>query len=146
MPAANSLDSFGFICLNAMGRRGGVPPIMQQQIGVVQRPGVDGTGFIRLGSKGQPFQAVSVVDVDTFANAVALAASYQSLARDEAYELVWCGVNFSTAHGTRYFVVDVQPPVVERCSVSSGGLASGGQATVEAVWTLVPVHYEAPAP
>jgi len=143
MPASNSLGSFEFITLTSSAPDG-APLVMQNEISPVQRPGVDGTAFIKTGLKGKPFQMRSFVDVDTFANAVALGVSYQTLARNEAYELVWCDVNYSTACSTRYFVLDVSPPKVRRCNSAVGGLVSNPAAVVEAIWTLIPVHYEAP--
>lgn len=141
--ASNSLDSFNFIRLHALGVRGGCPPVMQLQMDIIQRPGVDGTAFIGLGSKGSPFQAQTKVDVATFADAIDLGIAYQQMARDQAYRLWWCGADFDLA-GTRYFVIGVEPPTVLACRSGAGGLVSNPQATVEAVWTLVPVEYTAP--
>lgn len=141
--ADNSLGSFDFITLTSSAPDG-APLVMQNEIATVQRPGVDGTAFIKTGLKGKPFQMRSFVDVDTFANAVTGANLYQSVARDEAYVLVWCGINYSTTFNTRYFVIDVSPPKVRRCNSAVGGLVSNPQAVIEAIWTLVPVHYVAP--
>lgn len=140
---ANTFAGFSFVSFDAIGIRGGCPPTIQQQIAGVQRPGVDGTGFIRLGIKGMAFQARSFVDVSTFAAACTVGLSYQTLARDQAYEMEWCGQSFDEVN-TRFFVIGVEPPVIQRCSASVGGLVVNSQATVEAIWTLVPVYYEAP--
>ncbi len=141
---ANSLGSFDFITANVNGERGGMPPIVQQQIGLVQRAGVAGSGFVQLGVKGQPFQLVTTADVASVSAGVALGVSYQEISRDEAQELVWCDVTMFETHSTKYFVASVDQVKCRRTSSATGGLlGTGAGAIVSAVWTLVPV-YEAP--
>jgi hypothetical protein len=138
--ANNSLGSLNFISLLS-SEPGGMPLTIQQQIAIVQRPGVAGTGFIQLGIKGRPFQMQSTVDVDTFANATALGVAYQSTTKDSALVLTWAAINFYTAYNNKYFIVDCDQIQVIRLSVSRGGLVgSGALAVVKAMWTLCPVY------
>ena len=142
--ANNSLGSFDFISLLS-SEPGGMPLVIQEQVALVQRPGVAGTGFIKLGVKGRPFQMRSRVDVDTFANATALGVAYQSANKNSALVVTWAGINFFTAYDNKYFIVDVEQIQVLRMSVTRGGLVgSGAAAVVTAVWTLCPVYEAAP--
>lgn len=134
----NSLGSFTFITADINGY-GGVPPVQQTQLQPIQRPGQDGTAFILTGAKGQPFQMRTFVDVNTYANAHELSVSYQTAARGSAYTLIHGGINYETAHATKYVILAVNQVNVRAVSAAKGGLVGSPGATVEAVWTLIPV-------
>lgn len=139
--AINSLGSFDFIRLEC-GARGASPPVCQQQMIPMQRPGVDGTVLIQTGSKGSPFRIQTVRDVGSIALGNALAVNYQTASRDSALVLVFQGINYSTTYATRYFVLNVEQPQVLRLTGSVGGvMGAGAGALVVAVWTLIPVAY-----
>lgn len=136
---ADSLGTFNFILLEAM-ERGGVPLVPQLVASTVQRPGVDGTGIITQGSKARSFQMRSIRDVGSIALGNALAVSYQTTARTEAWVLVFQGIDYAVTYNTKYFVLNVDQITVRRMTGSAGGVMGGGAgALVQAVWTLQPI-------
>ena len=110
-----------------------------QHTALIQRPGVDGTGMIQLGLKGDEFQLSSFVDVDTFANAQTLRLNYKSLCGASPQVLICAGTNYYNPLGHKFLVINVQSEAA-RIGKSTGGLVGGAQARVDAIWTLIPVY------
>ena len=100
---------------------------------------MDGTGIIRTGKRGQPFEMISGVDVATKAAAESLVASYRSILNQGRYTLVWGGTNYQAAHNTLYVPLHLEPQMIQSCSGMTGGFVTGSGFWVEILWTLVPV-------
>lgn len=137
--ATNSIGSFSFVRLSSVNGRADAVETVYQHTELIQRPGVDGTGMIQLGLKGDPFQLSSMVDVDTFANAQALRLNYKSIVGNGLYVVICAGTNYYNPLGHKYYVLGVQAEA-SRIGKSAGGLVGGAQAKVEAIWTLIPVY------
>lgn len=69
----NSIGGYRFLELQ------GVPYLRQEQLELVERDGVDGTGVRKLGKRGKPFQFVSVNYEESFATAAAKMLEYIDL-------------------------------------------------------------------
>jgi hypothetical protein len=137
--ATNSIGSFNFVRLSSVNGRADAVETVYQHTDIIQRPGVDGTGLIQLGLKGDPFQLSSFVDVDTFANAQVLRLNYKSLVGYGPQIVICAGTNYYNPLGHKYFVLGVQAEA-SRIGKSTGGLVGGAQAKVDAIWTLLPVY------
>ena len=137
--AIHSIGPFNFITLDG-GGPGGPPQIARERSMLVQRPGVNGTGVIQLGTKGRPFQMRSVVDTTSVAAGHDLQALYAAACNDALYAIISNGVNYATAYNTWYVVLDVEPLGVRRIGASVGGLSVPSFAVVLAGWTLLPVY------
>lgn len=143
--AVHSIGAFNFITLDGTAGPGAPPQIAREQSMLTQRPGVDGTGILQLGSKGRPFQMVSVVDATSVAAGHTLQSLYAAICNDALYTVIANDVNYATAYNTQYVVLDVEPLGVRRVGAAVGGLSSPSLAVVAALWTLLPV-YVAPGP
>ena len=138
--AANSLGSFNFVRLSSPNnRRADGVETVYQHTELIQRPGVDGTGFMQVGLKGDPFQLASFVDVDTFANAQVLKMNYKSLVGYSPVILIVAGLNYYNPYGHKFEVIEVKAEAYAT-GAQVGGLTNGGLAAVEATWTLVAVY------
>ena len=113
------------------------PQTPSEMAEVIQRPGVDGTGFVKTGKKGSEFTVTSTVDLANKAVAHAVAASYHSLEHAGVYDVVHQGVSYSTA-GVGFVVRKVELVSIKGLRTSAGGL-NGGLAWLTARWTLFPV-------
>lgn len=142
--ALNSLGPFNFVSFHQPEDRGAPPPLPAQQLEPIQRPGVNGTGFILQGIKGEPFDMRSAVDMYTVAAAANLLYQYQSYVGTRQI-LVWAGVDFDAAYSCQYQIFRCRPGRIRRITGSTGGLNPGAGAWLEAWWTLVPV-FVSPGP
>jgi len=128
---SNKIGPFSFVSLSAP------PQTPHERSEIIQRPGVDGTGFLRIGKKGEPFDVESRVDVTDWATANAVAASYKAIVNAGTYDLTFAGINYTSA-GVKFVVTGVEVLSIKRLAKSSGGL-SNGLALVTARWKLFPV-------
>ena len=144
---ANSIGSFNFVRLSSVDdpKADGVQTVYQRTE-LIQRPGVDGTGLVQLGLKGDPFQLASFVDVDTFTNAQLLAVAYRALVGGNPQVVCVAGLNYYSSYlvgtvrlGHKFLVTKVTPKA-RATGASVGGLTNGGLGVVEAVWELVPIY------
>lgn len=139
--ATNSIGAFNFISLQQPDGNGAVPELLRQDLKVIQRPGVDGTGIKRQGVKGEPFQLQSVVDMPTRAEAEDLRFLYIALQQGEQKaDLVLNDIDYASFHGVRFVVQRVEKVFIQRMSAAVGGLSSPSNYVVRATWTLIPVH------
>jgi hypothetical protein len=134
-----SLESFDFIRLTIDGDPGNLPPVITPIAGMTQRPGVDGTGVFDHGTKGMPFQAESLVDVDSHETGHFLADDYRELILSGPLSLVYAGVDYEVDFETNYLVLDVKPINVRTIGASAGGLSGNAGAVVRATWKLLPI-------
>ncbi len=143
--AVNSLGTFDFISLQGMN--GEAPDIPQLTAQPVQRPGLDGSGIITLGTKGMPQQLRTVREVASIAAANDLGVAYKRADRSAALEIVFQGINYFDEYNVKYFVLHVDQPIIKRIRGSIGGvMGSGAGAIVTAVWTVLPVLIPAEDP
>ena len=113
------------------------PQTPSEMADVIQRAGVDGTGFVKTGKKGSEFSVTSTVDVANKATAHALAATYHTLEHSGIYNVVHQGISYSAA-GVVFVVRKVELVSIKGLRTSAGGL-NGGLAWLTCRWTLFPV-------
>lgn len=101
------------------------------RLALESRPGVDGVGLWELGTGGEAEEITTVVNVATFAAAVALCALYRATIGAGPQAIVYGGQGLGNYH-----VLDVQaePKAIVR---SVGGVVPGGLAIVTAKWRIV---------
>jgi hypothetical protein len=68
----------------------------QEQLELLERPGVQGTGVRRLGARGQPFELVSITYLPNWSTALAVLGVYHQLPAANAVTVIRNG----TDHGT----------------------------------------------
>ena len=104
---------------------------------IIQRPGVDGTGFLKTGKKGEEFELTSTVDLPDKYVAHAVGASYHTLEHQDVYDITFSDVSYSSA-GVAFVVRKVTIVEVRNLHRSVGGL-NAGLAWLVARWKLIPV-------
>ena len=134
-----ALGPFNFIEFASQSGRGAPPLLPTERSTIVQRPGVDDTGVIKTGSKGQPVNKRSGVDVTTYPGAQDLASLYVSAANAAAYKLTWAAVDYEARYGVKYIVLEVETTNIIRLGASAGGFNTNPGAWLTADWVLVPV-------
>lgn len=140
-----SSGTFQFITLESLSGRGGAPQLPQTHTEIVQRPGVTGTGFVDMASKGDVFQMRSVVDVSTESEAQTLLAAYRSHVGKTLLSMIWRDVDYATVHNVKYVPVGITDDRLQVMANITGGLfVNDGYPgiIVEAIWHLVPVETE----
>lgn len=142
--AVNSLGSRTFIAIHPFGDPHGKCPVVREEPRITQRPGVDGTGIILTGERGQPFPALTFRDFTSLANAHAEFEVYRAMIGDGGgynapYQLIHWDVNYTTAHGTGYVVLDVMVRQMKPIKGATGGLVTNPTHVLVAEWTLLPV-------
>lgn len=128
----NKIGPFQFIRLEGAVQ----PPGEESEL--IQRPGVEGTGFFRKGSKGHPFQMQSVVDIANWNGAQIVNLGYASIKNNTVVDVVHCGFSWSS-QSIRFVVLDVEVTRVKGVANSVGGLLVGANAIVEARWQLIAI-------
>lgn len=113
------------------------PQTPSEMAEIIQRPGVNGTGFIKTGKKGEPFDLRSSVDLADKFTANAVAANYHLLEYSGTYDIVFSDVSYSTA-GVAFVVMKVETLEIRTLKRSVGGL-NNGLAWLTARWRLMPV-------
>ena len=108
---------------------------------VEHRPGVDGVSVFLIGKKGVPFQMISGVDVDDRAAAEAAIRDYSAMP-GTIVDLIWNGVNYTAEHNTKFTVLAVEGVLAVRVTAATGGVSTGKQFWVSAIWSLI--AFEAP--
>lgn len=134
----NKIGSFQFVSL------AGDPTSLREEVEMVRRPGVDGLGFWKTGTRGRPFRLVSGVDAPNMVQARVLYKQYKTLIGADPVFLIWAGVNITSLESVKVVVLDVRPAggrrtAVRRIGNSVGTLNSNPQAWIDAEWTLVSV-------
>lgn len=113
------------------------PQTPSEMAEVIQRPGVDGTGFMRTGRKGEEFELTSSIDVADKYTAHAIAAGYHSLENQAIYNIIYSDVDYSIA-GVGFVVRKVSVDRINLLRRSVGGV-NAGLAFLTARWRLMPV-------
>lgn len=125
------IGSFQFFSLDSP------PQTPSEMADVIQRAGVDGTGFVKHGKKGTEFTVTSTVDLADKALAHAVAASYHAIEHAGTYDVVHQGVSYSSA-GVGFVVRKVELVSIRGLKRSVGGI-NAGLAWLTARWTLFPI-------
>lgn len=118
------------------------PQTPSEMADIIQRPGVAGTGFMKTGKKGEPFELTSSVDLADKYVAHAVASSYHSLEHAGTYDIVHSDVSYSFA-GVAVVVMSVRTIAIKNLRTVAGGL-NGGNAWLTARWKLMPVIVPTP--
>lgn len=137
---AQKIGSFEFLSL-----RGVVMPPRLQIDRPMMRPGVDGVGLWKTGSRGQPFELRSAVDVATVSAGRTLFQSYYQAIGDNPVDLVVDGYNFA-AEFWRVAILDVRASQVKGIINSAGGTLTNPLAKLVASWTLIGVVFTPEVP
>lgn len=140
-----SIYNYSFLGLESAAGRGGAPLLPHEMIELVQRDGVNGTGFILRGSKGFAFPARSWVDVASEAAAHTLMVGYRTLVGTGLYDVTFRSVSYGTVHNVYYGVIGVTEDRIETMANMTGGLnVSNGSVggVLHVIWHLVPVYVE----
>ena len=125
----NAIGTFLFLELE------GTPIPPQEALRLVTRPGVDGTGFSRIGRRGPEFTLTSKVDVGS--NYLAqLLMSYYTVLVGQSTSLIKDNID-SIAHGYVVAVLGVRPRACHALvTTCGGGLNWPSYAWLEAIWRL----------
>ena len=130
----NSIGPYRFLELR------GVPDFIGERMEAIQRPGVDGTTFRKLGKHGIPFACVSRVDCLTMQSAGALVTLYKGMLGIGPQELIRAGIPQSI-YGVAVVTLEIKPIVTRAIGVCSGGLNGVlSRAWLECIWQLMPVE------
>ena len=122
----NSIDAKQFASLTG--------PIFyqQQQVEVIERPGVTGSGLRRLGVRGKPFTLTSKTYCDDFADAADFVDEYNDLVGEDPVVLIRNGVG----HGN-YLVLEVQEVETIPVLNATGNVPVGATACLICSWKLL---------
>lgn len=105
-----------------------------QQVELESRSGVDGLAIWLTGSRGEPFDITTTIDlVGTLATAQTVMNTYRAMKAGGPYTLT----RASTALGS-VVVIDVKP-ISDELVVTAVGGVNGGNVLLTARWTLVAV-------
>lgn len=129
---------YGFISLHRTDDPRGGPLVPREQCEVINRPGVDGTGVMKMGRRSEPFQMRAFVDVLNLNIVPTAVQSYQSLI-GTVVNVVWQDLDYGAAYGCRYAVLDCVCQSSRRVLARAGGAVAGSTAVVEILWTLQPM-------
>ena len=124
---ATSIGSFVFSTMKPEPQGPG------QRIVVESRAGVPGVGLWQVGVAGREFQVETIVDMSSWATAVALAASYKSLQASNPQTIVFGGVTMP------YLVQVLDVHATAESCIGIGGLSVHAVAIVRAQWKLIAV-------
>ena len=122
----NQIGPFQFVTLD------GVPALPFEHADPIERPGVDGTGFIKTGKRGEEFELTTGVDVTNWAAALVLEDAYRQIANAGTYAIIKCGVGYSSL-GVAFVIRSVMVTEKFKVANSAGGLVAG-LAYVRARW------------
>ena len=122
----NQIGPFQFVTLD------GVPALPFEHADTIERPGVNGTGFLKTGKRGEEFEITTGVDVATWADAMTVEDDYRNLAHSGVVNITKSGMSYGTI-GVGFVIRSVQVVEKFRVANSAGGLVAGG-AYVRAKW------------
>lgn len=134
--AANEIQTAdGLTTLYEFIRIEGNPDGIHEEVQVVQRPGVDGTGLWHAGRKAMPFTITTHVDAVSQTVAQTMLASYRLLI-DSA---VLYRLKFRGADWGQVGILDVKGITQRALANSSGGLNPPSLGLLVAQWKMVSV-------
>lgn len=122
----NSINGFLFLEMQ------GPPYLRQQQLEIIERPGVDGSGVRRLGKRGKPFQLQTTNYLADFSEAHNAMLAYKDLVGDDPVSLT----RRTVSEGT-FLVLEVVERNCYAIFNSLGGFDGGEEVCHEVIWTLL---------
>ena len=137
-----SLGVFDFVTFRNVNSWSGAPSLPSQQVQIVQRFNVPGTGFIRGGRSGTPFLMHSFVDLASDVDAAALIANYHLAKGSDPLAIIWRDIDYFGLYGVKFVVVDLPFVGSKRFLGGTGGLNPPSLSSVEALWALVAVEVQ----
>ena len=117
----------------------GMPQTIRQQLEIVQRSGVDGSGIYLTGLRGRPFTLRTTVDGIGRINAFLAFEGYTQLVGAEPVGIVHGGVWIGTINAL-FAVLDVRLVDIGHLALSVGGTTAGADTLLTAEWDFLPVH------
>lgn len=130
----NSIGEHEFLAI-----LGSVLPPREQLLAPVQRPGVDGTGVRKAGSKGTLFTLISQVDSATITTARAKAELYLAQIDADPVTLIISDHNFNTSDNWKVKVYDVRVRRIHSVVQATGGINDPSDAFLECEWNLMAI-------
>ena len=124
----NQIGPFQFVTLE------GVPVLPYRHAELIERPGVNGSGFLSTGIRGDEFELTSGVDVVSWAAALAAENAYRQICNDSIWDVIKGGMAYSSL-SIGFVVRSVIVTEKKRIALSVGGLYAGS-AYVRAKWRL----------
>lgn len=121
----------GFEFINITGPAAGP----KRQLDMEARPGVDGHALWDTGKRGEPFQALSVVDLLDMASGIGELRQYEAAVGGEPLNFYWAG--FSEPD-FKVQVLDVKLIQLKQLVNGRGGVRNGS-VLLRAEWTLLAV-------
>lgn len=122
----NQIGPFQFVTLD------GVPALPFEHADTIERPGVNGTGFVKTGNRGEEFEITTGVDVPTWADALVAEDAYRQIANAGTFNIIKCGVGYASI-GVKFVVRSVNVTEKFKVANSAGGMVAG-LAYVRARW------------
>ena len=129
----NTIGDHEFIAL-----QGSPSPPVEWPAKPVQRLGVDGTAFWRVGKRGRPFKLRSQVDCEDLDDAHAEFQLYLASILIDPLVLVVDDYDYDAEDDNwKVVVLDVRQVTLHKTLVAQGGLADPSAAWLEADWDLI---------
>lgn len=122
----NSIGEYQFLQMD------GSIYLRQQQLELIERDGVNGTGVRKLGLRGKPFQLVTTNYEETFATAHTKMLAYKLLVGDDPVTLTYKSIDKGT-----FLVLGVVESDCFAIFNSIGGLVGGEECCQIVTWMLL---------
>jgi hypothetical protein len=106
---------------------------------IVERPGIDGSAFFELGSRGQQCTVHTKCDYVNLIDAMNAFERYCTFTWTDPVDIVFLGLSIESGANVKFQVLDVQPIFVGAIAGGVGGINPPSTGWVEALWTLKPV-------
>lgn len=121
--------------------RGEPPKTVRYEGSSFTRTGVDGTGKVRTGKRGQQFQVVTDEDLITSLAARALVPLYAKLPFSGPVRVVWEGVDYATVFSHLYLIDDAEVLSIRTMPRLIGPSYDYlGGARISVRWTMTPLY------
>lgn len=130
----NSIGEHEFLAI-----LGSIVPTRERLLPPVQRPGVDGTGIRKAGSKGTLFTLISQVDSATITSARAKAELYLAQIDADPVVLIISDHNFDTQDNWKVKVFDVRIRRIHGVVQATGGINDPSGSFLECEWSLMAI-------
>lgn len=122
----NSIGAYSFLDIE------GAPILRQQQLEIIERAGVTGSGVRRLGSRGKVFELVTTNYVASFTTAKTNMDLYKAMVGTNPVTLIRQSVNEGT-----FIVMAVKERDRYAIFNAIGGFSGGEQCCQHVIWSLL---------
>lgn len=129
------LGDVPFISLSRADGRSGPPDFPKEQVELIERPGIDGTGLLLLGRRGQPFPCRALTSVGSRQAGLDLLQTFVDAIGADPLPLIWANENLTNQYGVAYQILDVLETAVQPVTAASNGASF----LVRATLLLLPV-------